>query len=77
MLRLSSDWLLGGILSRALADTFKYFRLQGMTNKQQHMHLFFFLKVCADLCTAHCVTARIASKERTYPILSHLQSIWS
>lgn len=27
MLRLSSDWLLGGIFSKTLADAFRYFRL--------------------------------------------------
>lgn len=32
MLRLSSDSLLGGIFPRALADTFKYFRLWRKTN---------------------------------------------
>lgn len=40
MLRLSSDWLLGGILSRALADTFKYFRLQRKTNNKQETHQY-------------------------------------
>lgn len=33
MLRLSSDSLLGGIFPRALADTFKYFKLWCKTNK--------------------------------------------
>ena len=28
VLKLSSDWLLGGIVSRAFADTFRYFKLE-------------------------------------------------
>lgn len=42
MLRLSSDWLLGGIVSSALADTFRYFKLVDEKKKEKQFGEYCF-----------------------------------
>lgn len=87
MLRLSSDSLLGGIFPRALADTFKYFKLWRKTNRTYIQRcpwpcLFSRPRLPIDTTRIDALTVLwdfkySLSKQSQYPNVIHINAVFN